>query len=143
MFLACSTSQGRRRPRRRRGAVMLESAIIYTVTLLLILGTIVMGLGVFRFQQVASLAREASRWASVHGATYQSENSASLPTDAQVTAAVVSKAVIMNTSSLTFDLDQTQMANGVASVTATYNWTPEAFFGSITMKSKSVMPVTY
>lgn len=136
-------ASSRRRSRHRRGVILIESAIVYSVVLMLILGTIVMGLGVFRYQQIASLAREASRWASVHGATYQSENNLATPTDAQVTAAVVTRAVIMDTTQLTFDLDQTKMANGVASVKVTYNWIPEAYFGSITMSSTSVMPVTY
>ena len=134
----------RRRSRRRRGVILVESAIIYSVTLMLILGTIVMGLGVFRYGQIASLAREGSRWASVHGATWQAENqNAAARSDADVKAAIIGKAVILDASALTVDLDQTQMTSGVASVTVTYRWTPEAYFGALTMTSKSVMPVTY
>ena len=132
-----------RRSRRRRGVILLESALVYSVLFLLILGTIVMGLGVFRYQQIASLAREASRWASVHGSTYQSENNAAVPTDADTKAAIVGKAVILDTSALQVDLDQSQMANGVASVKVTYTWTPEAYFSPLTMTSTAVMPVTY
>ena len=134
----------RRLPRRRRrGVIMLESALVYTVALLLLLGTMVMGLGVFQYQQVAALAREGSRWAAVHGATYQSEQSASAPTDAQVLAVVVQKAVILKTSALSCDLDQTKLAAGIARVTLTYKWTPEAFFAPVTMTSVSETPVLY
>lgn len=131
------------RRRRRRGVVLLESALIYTITFMLLLGTMVMGLGVFQYQQLAALAREGSRWSAVHGATYQSEQSASVPTDAQVLAVVVQKAVILNTSALQCDLDQTKLAAGVAHVTLTYKWTPEAFFASVSMTSVSETPVLY
>src|SRR5262245_21906608 len=60
----------KRRPCRRRGATLLESAIVYPVTFLLLLGLIVGGMGVFRYQEMASLSREAARWASVHGTNY-------------------------------------------------------------------------
>ena len=143
MIAHSSRGQSGRRSSRRRGVVLIESAIVYSVLMMLILGTIVMGLGVFRYQQIASLAREASRWASVHGPTYQSENSASAPTDQDVYNATVGKAVILTTSALTFDLDQTQLQNGTASVKVTYTWTPEAYFSPITMSSTAVMPVTY
>ena len=143
-MLAVHDSTGvKRRSRRRRGVVLLESALVYTVLFLLILGTIVMGLGVFRYQQIASLAREASRWASVHGSTYQSETNTTAPTDADTKAAIVGKAVILDTTALQVDLDQSQMTSGVASVTVTYTWTPEAFFAPLTMTSRAVMPVTY
>src|SRR5262245_18446301 len=52
----------------RTGAVALESAIIYPVTFLLIIGLVVGGLGIFRYQECASLAREGARYASTHGA---------------------------------------------------------------------------
>lgn len=51
-----------------RGTNAVEAAIALPVAFLLILGTCVIGLGVFRYQQVASLAREGARYASVHGA---------------------------------------------------------------------------
>ena len=144
MIVIQKRGRAQRRSTRRRGVVLIESAIVYSVLMMLILGTIVMGLGVFRYQQIASLAREASRWASVHGPTYQSENNnAAAPTDADVTNATVGKAIILTTSALKFDLDQAQLLNGTASVKVTYTWTPEAYFSPITMSSTSVMPVTY
>jgi hypothetical protein len=64
----------RRRTTARRGAVLAESAMIYPVMFLLLLAIILLGLSVFRYQQVAHMSREASRWASVHGAKYAAEN---------------------------------------------------------------------
>lgn len=131
------------RRRRRRGVILLESALVYTVTFTLLLGTMVMGLGVFQYQQVAGLAREGSRWAAVRGATYQSEQKAAAPTDADLKAAVLQKAVVLNSAALTCDLDQTKLAAGIAKVTLTYRWTPEAFFAPVTMTSTSETPVLY
>jgi hypothetical protein len=59
---------------RTRGATLVESAIVLSVTLLVLLGLIVGGLGVSRYQAVADLAREATRWASVHGGQYHQDH---------------------------------------------------------------------
>ena len=57
----------------RRGTVLVESAIIYSVMLFLLFAIIVGGLGMFRYQAVAHLAREGARYASVHGGKYQQD----------------------------------------------------------------------
>ena len=130
-----------KRRQRRRGVVMLESAVVYSVVLMLLLGTMVMGLGVFRYQQIAALAREGSRWASVHGPTYQSEQNQSAISNTDVmTNAILPKALVLDTTALTCQLT---MTNGKASVTLTYKWTPEAYFSAITMNSTSVTPILY
>jgi Flp pilus assembly protein TadG len=59
------------RVRRRRGAAMVEFAVIAPVVLLLILGQIIGGLGIFRYQELAHLARDCARYASTHGGNYQ------------------------------------------------------------------------
>ena len=128
--------------RRRRGVVLIESALVYSMTLMLILGTIVVGLGVFRYQQIASLAREGSRWASVHGPTYVTEQSQPAITQSDVmTNAILPKIVILDSTALT--CTSFSMTGGNATVTLTYKWTPEAFFAPITMKSTSVTPILY
>ena len=58
---------------KRKGAVLVESAIIYPVAFLLMLGLMVGGMGVYRFQEVSHLAREGARWASTHGAQYRQD----------------------------------------------------------------------
>lgn len=58
-------------PRARRGAAMVEAAILYPVFLLLLLGMLVVSLGMFRYSQLSSLTWEAARWASVRGPDYQ------------------------------------------------------------------------
>jgi len=108
----------------RRGATVVESAVVYPVTFLLFLGLIVGGMGVFRYQEMASLAREAARFAAVHGGKYAKENP-SLPTvnKAYLTSNIVAaKAVslnvstvqvqvFLNTSNGTFDWDNTAATN--------------------------------
>jgi len=54
----------------RRAATAVEASIIYPITFFLLLGLIVGGMGMFRYQQMASLARETARYASVHGTDY-------------------------------------------------------------------------
>jgi Flp pilus assembly protein TadG len=58
---------------RRRGVVLVESAVIYSVALLLVLGLIVGGVGMYRYQEVAHLAREGARFAATHGGNYQKD----------------------------------------------------------------------
>jgi hypothetical protein len=62
-----------RKGRARAGTILVESALIYPVLFLLILGVILLGISVFRYQQVSHISREASRWASVHGAEYEKD----------------------------------------------------------------------
>lgn len=52
----------------RRGATLVETAIILNVFLLLILGTLDLGLATFRYNTVSQAARQGARQAAVHGA---------------------------------------------------------------------------
>jgi Flp pilus assembly protein TadG len=63
---------------RRRGVHALESAYVYGLLMVLLAGLIVLGMGVFRYQEMAYLAREAARFAAVHGGQYQQENAAAI-----------------------------------------------------------------
>jgi Flp pilus assembly protein TadG len=93
---------------RRSGTHVLECAVIYPVVFLVVFGIIVGGLGIFRYQQVAHLSREAARYAAVHGGMYQSENAAAIAagtlpnvTDNYLTQnLVVANAAAMDTSQL-------------------------------------------
>lgn len=60
--------------RQRRGATLVESAVVYPLAFFLILGIIVGGYGIFRYQEMAWLAREGARWAAVHGGQYAEES---------------------------------------------------------------------
>ncbi len=53
--------------RRRRGATLVEGAIVLLAFLLLILGVIDLGMGVLRYHVVSQAARAGARQAMVHG----------------------------------------------------------------------------
>jgi len=59
-----------RTPRSRAGATSVEFAMVAAVVLLMLIGLIVMALGVFRYQELARLAREGARYAAVRGTSY-------------------------------------------------------------------------
>jgi Flp pilus assembly protein TadG len=128
--------------RRRRGAFVVELAIVCPLMISLFLGSFISGLGVFRYQQISMLAREGARWASVHGPTYQAETvNPILPTSSNVyTYAVAPKLVGLDPAQLTCVLT---MTSNTATVTVTYNWVPESLFSPITFSSTSIMPITY
>ena len=58
---------------KRSGATVVESAVVYPTTFLLLLSLVIGAMGVFRYQEVASLARAAARYASTHGAEYRKD----------------------------------------------------------------------
>jgi Flp pilus assembly protein TadG len=147
-------------PPKRRGATLVESALVLNLTILLILGMVVVGLGVFRYQQVSALAREAARWASVHGGEWAKETNSSLTTATSIyNAAIKPMAVGIDPSSLTtppdvtwdnssqmpvyFDSTSGKWKNNQVTVKVTYTWIPEAFLGGVTFSSTSVMTITY
>jgi Flp pilus assembly protein TadG len=65
---------------RRHGAHAVECAIVFPLAFFIVLATFIGAVGVFQYQQVASLAREAARYASTHGGQYQRDY------DSQITA---------------------------------------------------------
>ena len=155
----------RRKKQQRSGAILLESAMVYPVLFLLVIGIIILGIGVFRYQQVSHIAREASRWAVVHGDIYRRENGLSTQTTAtQVyNAAIEPQAASMQLTGLTYSVDwngagstdddwrrsRNEIVNGVVvsrantvTVTVTYTWNT-GLFGTIPVSSSSTMPMSY
>jgi hypothetical protein len=55
---------------RRPAAVTVEFALVSGLAFFVILAMMIGGLGVFRYQEVAHLAREGARFASTHGGRY-------------------------------------------------------------------------
>jgi hypothetical protein len=146
------------RSNRRIAATVAETAIVLNATMLLLIGLIVVGLGVFRYQQVAAVAREGARWASVHGGSYAQDTGQPLATSQSIyNAAIAPMCSGLDVNSLTYAVtwdDGSQMplvytgaGNGWKSnsvrVTIRYQWIPEAFLGGITLTDTSEMPVTY
>jgi len=139
----------------RRGTTAVESAVVGPLTFLLLLGLVIGGMGVFRYQEMASLAREGSRWASVHGTGYQKDTGKPAATQQDVINYMASKGVSLdqsqfNTSNcpVIWTTDNrpyhTNIVNGqvvavtnTVKVTITYRWIPEAYLGGITLTSTS------
>jgi Flp pilus assembly protein TadG len=138
-----------RRPRSapRTGATLVETAIVCPLALFLTLGLIIGGLGISRYQQVAALSREASRWASVHGTQWAKDSGSAATTATSVfNNAIQPKMVALfpNCVSYTVNWSPDQRAGSAVTVTLTYQWTPEAFLtGPITLTSTSVETMLY
>jgi Flp pilus assembly protein TadG len=149
----------RHAPKPRTGAAAIEFAVICPVLLLFIVGLLVGGLGIFRYQEIAAVARECSRWASVHGGQYQQEtgnaaataqdvyNTIILPQSAALDLSQLTYSVTWNTSNNPY---HTVITNGqlvpvtnTVTVSISYQWIPEAYFGGGTLTSTSVTPMSY
>jgi Flp pilus assembly protein TadG len=154
--------------RQRRGAALtLEAAIVLPVMLVMLFGLMVGGMGVFRYQQVACLAHEAARYASVRGSYYQNDTGQSSPTTAQILqTAVLPMLVGMDPDQLSITVQWINQGSNTAydwdtapksvksinslgeyvtnsvRVTVTYQWSPGIFVGSVTMTSVSELPMS-
>ena len=152
----------RSRPQRRPGATVVECAFVYPVLFVLVLGLMVGAGGIFRYSQLASLAREGARYATVHGGQYAQENDVAAPTSGDIfDTAIAPMATGFDTAqlkqgySLTYNatnwpyhttLDSNKNVvpvQNTVTVTLTYRWVPEAFLGGVTLSSTSVMPMSY
>jgi Flp pilus assembly protein TadG len=148
----------RRYAPRRRGSVATESVVVMPVLVFLVLATLVGGYGVFRYQQIALLAREGARYASVHGGQYQLEtgnsaataqdvyNNAILPYAVNLEPSQLSYSVTWNANNMPYSVngDYETPTNNTVTVTVNYNWFPEAYLvGPIVLSSTSTMPMSY
>jgi Flp pilus assembly protein TadG len=146
--------------KRREAATALECAVIAPVVFLLLLGVVIVGMGIFRYQQMASLSRDAARYASVHGTQYARETGNPAPTPTDIYNRVIAPGAdgldpTLLTYSITYNTSNdpyhTVTVNGnvvpidnTVRVTLTYQWFPEAFFvGPFTLTSTSEMPMSY
>ena len=150
----------RQAPQRRSGATVVECAFVYPAVFLVVLGLLVGAAGMFRYSQLASLTREAARYASVHGGQYAQEMKVTAPAPADIyNNVVLPRAAGYDTSklnySITYNTDNSPyhttldasknvipIQNSVT-VKLTYQWVPEAYLGGVTLSSTSVMPMSY
>jgi Flp pilus assembly protein TadG len=141
----------------RRGTVTVECAVVYPVTFFLLLALLIGGMGVFRYQQVASLAREGARWASVHSSDYARETGNSPATQESIRNEILSRSAgVLDPNQLTVTVTwidenyptRVTTNNGAARsnrvrVTVTYQWVPELYLGGITLTSTSEAIILY
>src|SRR5262245_35465295 len=90
----------RRRTRARHGATVMECAIIIPFTLFLLIALYVGSMGIFRYQEVSTLAREGARYASTHGYQYRRDANLSLGTATDWQADIITNGVTPYITSL-------------------------------------------
>jgi Flp pilus assembly protein TadG len=138
---------------------MVEFAIVSPVVLLLMFGLLIGGLGVSRYEQLAYLSREASRYASVHGAQYSAETGHAAATSTMIYDSVIApRAVGLNLGRLTYSVTwntnnsqfHTVVVGGVnkkvantVTVALTYVWIPEGYLSQKTMRSTAVSVMSF
>jgi Flp pilus assembly protein TadG len=131
---------------RRRGTHVVECAVVFPALFLLLLGLLIGGLGVFRYQEVASLAREGARYASVRGYKYQQVTGRAAATATDVYSnAIAPRAVILDPANLSYNVawNPDNKQGSTVTVQVSYQWVPEAYLGGITLSSTSTMPMSY
>jgi Flp pilus assembly protein TadG len=132
-----------RRPSRRsrRGATVVECAIVAPVTFLMILGIVICGLGIFRMHQIEHLSEHAARWAALRGPRYQKRTGQPQPTSAEVLdKAIVPRAVSLKRSAMSCDVTWS-LDKSTVTVDLRYQWTPESFWAPVTFRSTTTAAV--
>ncbi len=144
--------------RRRSGATVLECALVLPVLFFLLLGLAVGAIGVFRYQEVATLSREGARYASTHGFQYRKDAGLPMGTTADwqkdvVDNGIVPRILTVNPKAVTVTVSWPDVINqpGKADnwpgsrvdVTVSYQWTPPILWTKpLVMTNTSSMPIT-
>jgi hypothetical protein len=104
--------------------------------MLLLAGLVLGSMGIYRYQQVAYLAREASRYAAVHAGQYQTENASAITagTLPNVTADYITQNIVQPQA---FNMDTTQLK-----VTITFNTSAGNFGWDDTANNGNRWPYT-
>lgn len=150
----------RLRAQQRTGGHLVETAFVFPILFFLMTALIIGSMGIFRYQEVAHLARTAARYASVHGAdwAFEHNNGTHLTATDVYNNSIKPNAVLLDLTKLTYTVTynksdkqfETAEVNGqivntrnVVTVKITYKWVPELYLGSINLTSTSVMPMSY
>jgi type II secretory pathway pseudopilin PulG len=146
----------------RSAATLVESAVVLALTFLLLFGVLIGSAGVFQRQQLAAMAREAARYASVHGGQYRYDAGLAPGTASDWQADVYANALApymvgLDPSRFNYEITwsnnddwptRVTTNNGKAvtnrvTVTVSYAWIPPAYLSGITLMSTSTLPVSY
>jgi type II secretory pathway pseudopilin PulG len=144
--------------RRRRAATLVENAVVLPTVIILLLALLVGAMGVFRYQEVATLAREGARYASTHGYQYRKDAGLALGSSTDwsqdiYTNAIQPQMIALDPGYLTFTASWPDVINqpgkpdnwpgSQVTITVNYQWMPEwGLVGPITLTSTSSMPIT-
>jgi len=142
----------------RRAATMVECAVIVPVTFAILMMIMVGSMGVFRYQEVASLAREGARYASTHGYQHRLDSGLSTGTQEEWSQeiyqnAIQPKLIGLDPSRLSYTVTWPDVVNqpgkpdnwpgSKVDVRVSYQWMPEwGIVGPIILSSNSSMPIT-
>jgi Flp pilus assembly protein TadG len=143
---------------RRSAATTVECAVILPITLFLLIGFVVGGMGVFRYQEVALLAREGARYASTHGAQFRTDSGQGIGTaddwiqDIRDNG-IEPKRTALDPARMTVNVSWPPVINqpsrpdnwpgSKVTVTVSYQWMPEMWLvGPYTLTSTSELPIT-
>jgi len=127
--------------RGRLGAAVVEVAFVGPVTILMIIGIMVAGIGVFRFQQVSTLAHEGARWASMRGPDYEKQTNSPPITSHDVYQNAV-RPLAGSTSPQSFQVElEWGEKKATVAVTVRHFWKPQAFLKPVELVGRSVVPV--
>jgi len=111
---------------RRHGVTTVEFAVVCLALFVLLFGLIVGGMGVFRYQEMAHLAREGARYAATHGGQYQREGipkQTGVPvvaSSSDLQTYLLPKVVALDTSKLTITVSWSAPSSVVPSNLPTY-----------------------
>lgn len=140
-MLRTSANPSGSRSSRRRGATVVECAIITPVVMLFVLGIIVCGFGIFRYHQIEHLAEESVRWLSLRGPRYQQRTGNPRPTEGDVLAEVIlPRARSLNADRLVCQVNWDDEESTV-SVLLEYEWVPEFAVRPLVFRSNCSSPV--
>jgi hypothetical protein len=131
-----------RQSRSRRGATIVEMAVVGPLAFLMVIGLMIGALGIFRYNQVAALAHEGARWAAVRGRNFERINHRKPITADEVRSNVIvprAAGIDLNRLVCTMNLDK---GRSVVSVTVSYLWLPEAYFGKLTLSNTATTLVS-
>ena len=142
----------------RDATTAVECALILPVTFFLLFGLVIGAMGVFRYEEVAALARQATRYASTHGHQYRKDaglavgDSTAWKTDIYNNA-ISPNLVSLDPAKLTYQVSWPDVINqpgkpdnwpgSQVTVTVSYQWFPELYLvGPLNLTSTSSAPIT-
>lgn len=126
----------------RRGAVLVEVALVGPIALLVLMGLLVGGIAVFRTHQLNALAIEGARWASAHGPQYVKDTGQPLPTKSDVYQnAIKPLAASLSEDQLQYDVVWNNDGT-LVTVSLSYDWLPGTYGMNYTIKASAELPVS-
>jgi Flp pilus assembly protein TadG len=137
--------------RRRRGVTVVEFAVIAPVVLFFIFAQIIGGMGIFRYLEVAHLARNCARYASTHGGKYQQDGIAKMTGVAAIASTsdlsnyLAGKTVLLDPKQLQINVAWTAPSTSQTANMPTYTDTNPNLIppGQITIQNNVIVTVKY